>query len=91
MVSNPNRTVLYIGVTNNLYKRAYEHKHGEGSRFTQKYNCTDLIFFEFFDRIESAIIKEKQLKKWNRIWKLELVQTQNPEMKDLFEEVKDFQ
>ena len=91
IVSNPRRTVLYIGVTNNLYKRTYKHKHDEGSSFTRKYNCTDLLFFEFYDHIESAILKEKQLKKWNRIWKLDLIKTQNPEMKDLFEEVEDFQ
>ncbi|MEX0811947.1 MAG: GIY-YIG nuclease family protein [Chitinophagales bacterium] len=91
IVSNPYRTVLYIGVTSNLYKRAYEHKNAMGSDFTEKYNCTDLVYFEFYDRIESAIIKEKQLKYWKREWKINLIKKQNPDMRDLFDEVADFQ
>lgn len=89
IVSNKHRTVLYIGVTSNLSARAYEHKYNEGSVFTQKYNCTDLIYFEFFPNIEETIVREKQLKNWKRQWKEELINKANPEMKDLFDEVEE--
>lgn len=62
IVSNKNRTVYYIGVTSNLYARVYEHRNGKGSTFTNRYNCTDLIYYKFFDHIESAIEREKQIK-----------------------------
>ena len=91
IVSNKHRTVLYIGVTSNLYSRAYEHKVGEGSAFTRKYNCSDLLYYEFYDLIEAAIEREKQLKKWHRSWKENLIRTLNPEMKDLFDEVAEMQ
>jgi putative endonuclease len=89
IVSNKNRTVLYIGVTSNLSKRSHEHKNREGSFFTKKYNCTDLIFYELYDDILSAIEREKQLKKWKRAWKDELIATFNPELRDLYNEVAD--
>ncbi|WP_040495888.1 GIY-YIG nuclease family protein [Fulvivirga imtechensis] len=89
IVSNKHRTVLYIGVTSNLSARAHEHKHGEGSDYTQKYNCTDLIYYESFPTIEEAIAREKQLKNWKRKWKEELIQKFNPEMKDLYVEVSE--
>ncbi|MFK7899468.1 MAG: GIY-YIG nuclease family protein [Cyclobacteriaceae bacterium] len=63
IVSNKRRTVLYIGVTSNLYNRIYEHKNQEGAKFTSKYNCTDIVYYEFFDSIEEAIDREKVLKK----------------------------
>lgn len=90
IVSNSHRTILYVGVTNDLYKRAYQHKNGEGSEFTRKYNCTDLLYFKFYDRIESAILKEKQLKVWKREWKMDLIKTKNPELRDLSDEVVDY-
>jgi putative endonuclease len=89
IVSNKNRTVLYIGVTSDLCSRSYDHKNGVGSKFTKKYNCTDLIYYEFFEKIESAIEREKQLKKWNRAWKDDLIKSFNPELKDLYDEAKD--
>lgn len=89
IVGNKNRTVLYIGVTSNLSARAYEHRHNQGSAFTQKYNCTDLVHFEFFPTKEEAIEREKQLKNWRRLWKEELIRKSNPEMKDLYEEVEE--
>ena len=70
IMSNITRSVLYIGVTANLADRSYQHKYEEGSNFTKKYNCTDLIYYEFFDNIEDAIAREKLLKKWNRAWKI---------------------
>ncbi|UII24887.1 GIY-YIG nuclease family protein [Fulvivirga maritima] len=89
IVSNKIRSVLYVGVTANLSARSWEHKNGEGSFFTKKYKCTDIIYYEFFPDIESAITREKQLKKWKRDWKLELIRKFNPTLKDLYEEVED--
>lgn len=85
--SNFTRSTLYIGVTANLSERSYQHKIGEGSNFTTKFKCTDLIYYEFYESIEEAILREKQLKKWNREWKINLIKEKNPELKDLFDEV----
>lgn len=91
IVSNKHRTVFYIGVVGNLYARAYEHKTGEGSDFTKKYNCTDLVYYEFYDTIEEAIEREKQLKNWKRAWKIELIKKMNPGRRDLFGEIEEMQ
>ncbi len=90
IVSNKNRTVYYIGVTSQLYTRIYQHKTGVFIGFSKKYNCTDLIFFERFDDIESAILKEKQMKKWKRSWKERVIMETNPSMIGLFESIKDY-
>ena len=84
IMSNPKRTVLYIGVTSNLYARTYEHKLGQGSTFTKKYKCTDLVYYQFFPTIDEAIKRENQLKKWKRRWKLNLIEKDNPEWNDLY-------
>ena len=76
---------LYIGVTNNLIKRTYEHKNNLVEGFTQRYSVHKLIYFEETSDINSAIKREKQLKKWNRKWKLELIEKKNPNWKDLYE------
>ena len=89
IVSNKNRTTLYIGVTSDLSSRSWEHKNNQGSSFTKKYNCTDLIYYEIFESIETAIEREKTLKKWKRMWKEELIKKLNPEMNDLFDEVRE--
>ena len=83
IMSNQKRTVLYIGVTNNLERRVYEHKQKKIKGFTQKYNCIDLLFFEETSDIIAAIEREKQLKGWKRIKKDELVISNNPRLKDL--------
>ena len=90
IVSNKNRTVYYIGVTSELYSRIYKHKTGEYSGFSKKYNCTDLVYFEIFDHIESAIEKEKQMKKWKRSWKERVIMQTNPSKIDLFESIKGY-
>ncbi len=87
-MSNRHRTVYYIGVTADLPTRTYQHRHGTGLAFTKQYQCTDLIYYEAFGRIEEAIAREKQLKKWNRAWKERLVKEQNPTQRDLFDEVR---
>ena len=84
IVSNPHRTVLYIGVTSELYERIKNHKNKQGSTFTKEYNCVDLLFYEFHQTIEAAINREKQLKRWNRKWKEDLIQKANIEMRDLY-------
>lgn len=81
------RPTLYIGVTNNLIKRVYEHKNHLVEGFTKKYKLTKLFYFETFDKIHEAIGREKQLKHWERKWKLELIQKLNPSLKDLYPEL----
>jgi putative endonuclease len=82
-MSNSNHTVIYIGVTSDLTKRVYEHKSKKYQGFTSKYNCTQLVYYEEFSRIEDAIIREKQLKAGNRKRKEALIQENNPDWKDL--------
>ena len=78
---------LYIGVTSDLVKRAYEHKNNIIDGFSKKYNIHKLVYYETTNDIESAIRREKQLKKWNRKWKLEIIEKNNPEWKDLYFEL----
>ena len=78
ILTNKNRTVLYIGVTNDLQRRVYEHENGLIPGFTKKYNCHFLIYFEHFQKIEDAIDREKQIKKWRREKKDSLINTTNP-------------
>jgi putative endonuclease len=87
ILSNKRRSMLYIGVTSNLYRRTVEHKSGKGSIFTEKYSIKDLLYFEEFTSIEQAIAREKQLKNWHKEWKWNLIKQVNPELKDLFEDL----
>ena len=87
IVSNKDRTVLYIGVTNDLWTRMVQHREGIGSQFTKKYKCHYLLYYETFERIGDAIDREKQLKNWRREWKENLIKTINPLFKDLTEEI----
>ncbi len=83
IISNKNRTVLYIGVTNDIYKRIQEHKAGNTKGFASKYNCVDLLYYEDFGDITAAITREKQLKNWHKDWKWNLIKAENPDLKDL--------
>ncbi|HKJ47552.1 MAG TPA: GIY-YIG nuclease family protein, partial [Christiangramia sp.] len=87
ILTNKTRSVLYIGVTSELKSRLIQHKDGKGSTFTRKYNIHDLLYFEEFSDINHAIDREKQLKNWHKDWKLNLIKSLNPEMKDLFSEI----
>ena len=78
---------LYIGVTNNIIKRVYEHKNDLTEGFTKKYQIHSLVYYETTIDVNSAILREKQLKKWNRIWKINLINKFNPEWKDLYEKL----
>ncbi|MEQ8712294.1 MAG: GIY-YIG nuclease family protein [Cyclobacteriaceae bacterium] len=91
IVSNKTRSTVYTGVSSNLYARIYQHKYENGSYFTNKYNCIDLIYYQFFSDIETAIRREKKVKKWNRAWKDKLIRDFNPTLRVLFDEVKDMQ
>ena len=75
---------LYIGVTNSLVRRVYEHKEKIVKAFTQKYNVSMLVYYEEHGEIVAAIRREKQLKKWNRSWKLKLIEKHNPQWNDLY-------
>jgi putative endonuclease len=86
VASNKNGT-LYIGVTGDLVKRTYEHKHNTVDGFTRKYNVHNLVYYETYKDIEEAILREKQMKKWNRKWKVRIIEENNPEWKDLYNEV----
>ncbi|MGY4316759.1 GIY-YIG nuclease family protein [Bradyrhizobium sp. JR3.5] len=74
---------LYIGVTNSVHKRLDEHKAGTGSLFVKRYGVHRLVHVESYQRAEEAITREKQLKKWKRDWKIELIERDNPEWRDL--------
>ena len=88
ILTNPSYTVLYTGVTSNLPKRIYEHKnHLDPKSFTAKYNATNLIYYECTTSIESAIAREKQIKNWSRKKKDALIDTMNPDRKDLFTQI----
>jgi putative endonuclease len=75
--------VLYIGMTNNLIRRVYEHQNELIDGFSKKYKCKKLIYFESSTDVNSIIAREKQIKKWSRIKKLNLIKMKNPDMKDL--------
>ena len=79
--------VLYIGVTNNLIRRIYEHKSEYLKGFSKKYFAKKLVYFEVTSDIESALQREKQLKKWNRIWKIDLIEKDNPGWLDLHDKL----
>jgi putative endonuclease len=76
---------LYIGVTSDLVGRIWQHRNDAVEGFTKKYGVHDLVYFELYEDMENAITREKQLKKWNRAWKLKLIEKDNPEWKDLYE------
>jgi putative endonuclease len=86
-MTNQLNTTFYVGVTNNLLRRVYEHKIKFNESFTSKYNLTKLVYFELTQSIENAIIREKQIKNWKRQWKIELITKINPSFKDLSEEI----
>jgi putative endonuclease len=78
---------LYIGVTNNLVRRVYEHKMGQADGFTKKYSVHRLVYFEQYGDIEAAILREKKLKKWQRAWKIRLIEELNPNWDDLYPQI----
>ena len=84
IMTNHPRGVLYIGVTNDLARRAWEHREGIYKGFTQKYKLRTLVYHEEFEDVNSAIEREKQLKHWKRDWKIELIEKENPHWDDTY-------
>ena len=87
MMTNKPNGVLYIGMTNDLIRRVFEHKSHSVKGFTDDYNLTRLVWFEQTGDVMSAIAREKQLKNWHRDWKIELIENINPEWNDLYEAI----
>jgi putative endonuclease len=86
-MTNTSNTVLYTGVTNDLYRRVAEHKAGKGGKFTSKYKVTKLVYFECGEDVYAAIEREKQIKGGSRQKKIDLINAMNPEWKDLVEDL----
>ncbi len=86
MASKRNGT-LYIGVTNDLVRRVWQHKQDFSEGFTRKYGVKKLVWYDATPSVEAAITREKQIKKWNRAWKIELIEKTNSEWKDLYVEI----
>ena len=86
-MSNRKDGTLYIGVTNDLARRVYEHREKLVSRFTRKYNLDQLVYYETYSTALDAIQREKSMKEWNRAWKIELIEQMNPDWRDLYEDL----
>ena len=82
-MTNYSQTSFYIGVTGNLQKRVWEHKNKFVEGFTKRYNIDRLVYYELTDSVETALNREKQLKRWHRDWKINLIKEMNPQFKDL--------
>lgn len=91
IMTNKNRNVLYVGVTNDLIRRAYEHRnHLDPDSFTARYNVTNLVYFEETSDVHAALAREKQIKSWSRMKKFLLVREQNPGLSDLYPTITQF-
>lgn len=89
ILSNKVNGTLYIGITNDLHRRVYEHKSKVLKGFTRKYNIDKLMYYEEFNNVKQAILREKRLKKWNREWKIELIEENNKDWLDLAQDFYD--
>ena len=87
ILSSKRNGTLYTGITSDLIKRTYEHKNELVEGFTKKYNVHNLVWYEIHESPESAITREKQIKNWNRQWKINLIEKENPEWHDLFKTI----
>ncbi|MFH1799206.1 MAG: GIY-YIG nuclease family protein [Candidatus Omnitrophota bacterium] len=87
ILANRKEGTFYVGVTNDLIKRVYEHKNNLVEGFTQKYNVHKLVYYEQYTDVQEAITREKRLKKWKRQWKIELIEKFNVSWKDLYYEL----
>lgn len=87
ILANKRNGTTYIGVTSDLVRRIYEHKNDLVEGFSKKYMVHNLVYYERHDRIEDAIVREKQLKAWKREWKLRIIENQNPDWNDLYNDI----
>ena len=86
ILTNYNQTTFYVGVTGNLQKRIWEHKNKFAEGFTKKYKIHELMYYEIYTDVELAIAREKKLKHWKKSWKWDLIDTVNPERKNLYQD-----
>lgn len=87
IMTNRKGGTLYIGVTNDLARRGYEHREKMQKGFTEKYNLDRLVYYESYPTAQEAIAREKAMKKWNRAWKIRRIEEMNPDWRDLYEEL----
>ena len=87
ILSSQRNGTLYIGVTSDLVQRAWQHRNDFVEGFTKRYGVHNLVWYEVHGTMESAIAREKAIKKWNRAWKLELIEKRNPKWRDLYSEI----
>jgi putative endonuclease len=87
ILTNKPRGTLYVGVTNDLVRRTYEHREGLVAGFTRRYGLKQLVYFEKYDTPALAIQREKNIKHWSRAWKLNLVNSANPQWRDLYTDI----
>jgi len=87
ILANKRNGTLYVGVTSDLVKRVWEHKNSLAEGFTKRYSIHQLVWYELHNSMESAIIREKRLMDWKRAWKLELIESSNPDWHDLYHEI----
>ena len=87
ILSNDANTVIYVGVTSNLIQRVSQHKQKLAEGFSKRYNVDKLVYFELYEDMDSAIYREKRLKKWQRRWKERLIKKVNPHWSDLYQEL----
>lgn len=87
ILAKERNSTFYVGMTSNLQKRIWEHKNEVADGYTKKYGIKALVYFEIFDDPETAIRREKRLKKWNRAWKIKIIEQMNPEWRDLYEDI----
>jgi putative endonuclease len=90
ILANEKNGTLYVGVTNDLVRRVFEHKNDLVEGFTKKYKVHNLVYFEETPDVMSALEREKRLKKWNRAWKMRLIEENNPSWRDLFADISGF-
>ena len=87
LLTNKPRSTLYVGVTNDLVRRVFEHREGLVKGFTARYGLKMLVYFERYDLPSAAIQREKNIKHWSRLWKLQLVESLNPQWRDLYNDI----
>lgn len=87
LLASRQRGTLYVGVTSDLIRRVYEHKHDVVEGFTRRHGVHTLVWYELHDTMESAILREKHIKAWKRAWKLQLIETANPDWTDLYTDI----
>jgi putative endonuclease len=86
LASKPNGT-LYVGATSDVIRRVWEHKSGVVDGFTKKYAVHTLVYFELHGTMETALLRERQIKRWRRAWKIDLIRQMNPDWRDLYPEI----